>query len=170
MPLVLSFDNQSYTLPTRGETDWATLLNAFLTAVAGGAATLGRAGPAVLVFGASSHPANTSNNYLWPGFANDDADAVELFVRAPVAGFLNRMKVQAVTGPATQGVDFTVRVNGVDTGLSVTLGASATQAGIVSESPVGVDEGDRISVKVAGVSGISGAALFPVVSMAFTLG
>jgi hypothetical protein len=186
MATTVTFNGTLYSLPTTGETDWAALVSALLSSLATNAATKTTAqtltnktltapvitaspsvGPALLMFGSSSHPANTTSNYLRPGFVAAAADTTEISVRVPFDAKISNLYVQATTGPTTQGVNIYVRKNGVDTLLTAFLAAAATQA-LNNGNTFTVVAGDRLSVKVVGISGITVAAANLIVSMELT--
>lgn len=73
-------------------------------------------------------------------------DAAEYFQIVAGVGTYTRITVVASVAFTTDTFTYTVRKNGVDTGLTVTLAASATSA--TGTGSVSVVDGDRISIKV----------------------
>jgi hypothetical protein len=161
MAISVVVNGTTYSLPTSGDVDWGADLSSFLQALAGEAA------PWVAQFGAESSPADTVANYLRPGYTSGAADTVEASVRCPFSGLVSGLYVQCTTGPATSGQTITVRKNGADQTLTALLAAAGTQASDVTHS-FSVSAGDRLSVKVQGVAGITVGAVKLVVSMALT--
>lgn len=160
MSYTVTFGGTNYELPSAEETNWSGMLKTFFAALVAGASS-------TLVFGNRTTPANTSTNFLVPGNSDSVADTTERYVRAPRAGYIRAMYVQATTGPVTQGQTVTLRVNGSDIG-SVALAAAATQAnGTFTQA---IAAGDRISLKLVGTAGIATGAVNLVVSLSFTEG
>lgn len=100
--------------------------------------------PNTLIFG---DPAALPNGtrFLYPGAS--PASATEVFVRLPAAAVVKGLSVRVTTPPG--GADscvITVRRNGVDTALAVTLTGAQT-SGVNSSVSVGFAAGDTISIK-----------------------
>lgn len=89
-------------------------------------------------------PGTTSTRYLIPSEVGPDA--AEYFQLAAGPGTYTSLAVVATVALATDSVTYTVRKNGVDTALTVTVAAGATSA--VGSGSVAVVAGDRISIKV----------------------
>lgn len=142
-----------------------TLTNKTLTApVISSCASLG---VGVITFGTQASPANTTLNFLRPIYKAVTADTFEVFLRAPAAGKISGLYVEAFTGPATQGQTITVRKNGVAQTLTCLLAAGASETADASNSFT-VAAGDRISVSIQGIAGITGGAGEVIASMKFT--
>jgi hypothetical protein len=106
----------------------------------------------LLVFGSGAADAGATD-YMVPG--SGTAGATELKVPVPRAGTLRNLFVKGVTAPGAMHSDvFTVRVNGMDTGLTCTVSGTATTANDSLDS-VSVAAGDQVSLKI--VQGASSA-------------
>jgi hypothetical protein len=114
----------------------------------GEAGDTGPAGVAPLVFGASGGPsAIDTDRYLVPGGGNAAISSAELGVPMPVACTITAMYVRATgAGSGTSSTVFTLRKNGVDTALVVTIPLGNT-TGNVSGS-ISLAAGDSVSIKV----------------------
>ncbi|BDC34793.1 hypothetical protein Noda2021_07510 [Candidatus Dependentiae bacterium Noda2021] len=89
-------------------------------------------------------PAGT--NFMWPGTIAPNG--TESFVRASQKLIAKSISIQCTTAPGVGNTDtFTVRKNGVNTPLSVSISGTATQA-INNSVSVPFAAGDRISVQV----------------------
>lgn len=140
MATALSINGVDYDMPEVGEGDWGEslteLLEAIRSAVAG-----------IFQFGNSSTPNGAGTTYLRPSYLHAVTDGTEISLRAPAAGVIKALYVQAASAPSGGGLTFTVRVNGVDTSISCVMAAAATQAADSSHS-YAVSAGDKISIKV----------------------
>jgi hypothetical protein len=99
-----------------------------------------------------------ATSYLTPGWGDAASDATERKILTPVPGTSLTVKitVTATTGPVGGSVVFTLRVNGADSALVVTLTAGSTAAS--TTTGVAVSAGDDISIKaVAGATVTVGA-------------
>ncbi|MFZ5953502.1 MAG: hypothetical protein ACOYT8_00200 [Candidatus Dependentiae bacterium] len=101
--------------------------------------------PALILFAdQGALPAGT--NFMWPGTTSPNA--TEAFIRVSQKVLVKSIDVRAVTAPGVGNTDtFTVRKNGVDTVLSVSLSGTNTSA-INNSVSVAFNPGDSISVKV----------------------
>lgn len=97
-----------------------------------------------LTWNTSSAAAALGTKYLLP--YETEPGSTECFQIVSGPGTYTTIKVVASAAFATDSFTYTVRLNGVDTGLTVTLAAGATSA--VGTGSVAVVAGDRISVKV----------------------
>jgi hypothetical protein len=107
--------------------------------------------------------------FIPPGFA-PIASLTEIKWTACAAGQLTAIRARARVGPTTAGADpvetFTVRKNGADTSLVVTLNAAQTSN--IDNSPlhaVTVAAGDDLSIGYAATAGITTGALDLVLSV-----
>lgn len=113
-------------------------------------------GPAVLPFGYSGSVGFNTTGYLGPGA--DDVLFGEAGGRAlmPRAGVLRSLRVFLDANTLNGNAVVTVRVNGVDTALQVTLPAGVTE-GQDLDDQVAVAAADRVTVEIdttaAGVGG-----------------
>jgi hypothetical protein len=134
-----------------GDTAYDTtnsLLVVYTTATLGAAvhATLGGTNTERLVFGADSLGIETTAVYLLPGYSPAIAGVKE--VQIPVeAGTLKNMRVRQVVGTGSVTLTYTVRVNGVNSALSVAID-NITTSGSDLVNDVTVLAGDTISVGV----------------------
>lgn len=146
----------SYTLPANGETDYAAQLLAFFSALATSFST-------IIFFGVLNITNGTT--YPAPGLYATISGATEPFIAMPMAGRLKRLYVTCVAPPTGGSCIFTVRVNGVDTALTLTVLAGVSSGSDLVNSVV-VAAGDRISMKCVATA-TSATMTFPVLSMAF---
>ena len=131
----------TYSVPTTGDTGWGDNLNAFLQALC-------EAVSGLLTFGASAG-AGGATKYAVPG--NGAAGATEIKMRMPMACTLSNLYARSTAVPTTGSVVCTVRLNGADTSLTVTLTTSDTSAS--ASDSVAVAAGDDVSVKLVQSSG-----------------
>jgi len=101
-----------------------------------------------IYFGASSVTGSTTTRYLYPCFDSSIAQTIEIGVRVTRNGTLQNLFI-VQNNPAGNGnsIVYTVRINGVDTLLVVTI-ASNVQNGSNIVDTVIVLAGDRVSIKV----------------------
>ena len=137
----LELHGTTYTIPTTGDTGWGDNLNTFLQALC-------EAVSGLITFGASAG-AGGATKYAVPG--NGAAGATEIKMRMPMACTLTNLYARSTAVPTTGSVVCTVRLNGADTSLAVTLTTSDTAASRVDG--VSVAAGDDISVKLVQSSG-----------------
>lgn len=97
-----------------------------------------------LTWNTSSAAAPLGTKYLQP--REGEPDAVEYFQIVAGVGTYTTLKVVASAVFSTDSFTYTVRLNGVDTGLVAVLAAGTLS--IVGTGSVAVVAGDRISVKV----------------------
>lgn len=97
-----------------------------------------------ITWNTSANLGSTSTFYLFP---NEGAqDTTEYFQLAAGPGTYTTLKVISSLALSPDTVTFTLRLNGVDTGLTVTLAAGATTA--TGTGSVTVVEGDLLSMKM----------------------
>jgi hypothetical protein len=104
-------------------------------------------GPTDLVFAAQSLGTATADRYLAPGMDLASASSVEIELPVPRAGTIRELRLQCVAGTGAANVTFTLRKNGVDTALALTVSNLAT--GGVAAGSIAFAAGDRISVRVS---------------------
>jgi hypothetical protein len=121
----------------------------------------------VLLWGASSVAALTADRYLLPGSGAAPASATLIQVTMPASGILHDMRVLH-NSPAGNGQNlvYTLRVNGVASGLAVTL-ASTSSAGSDLTNRISVQAGDVVDVKVTRSVSIGASPVNIVVSVGF---
>lgn len=118
-----------------------------------------------LLFGSSVNPNTVQTYYLKPGGPYAAAAAIEPTIPAPFTGVIHSVSAYGHNygGPVGQvQYTFTVRVNGVDTGIVFTLGSTSggwPALGFDGTNFALVQAGDTISVKM--VSAIGGAPIAP---------
>lgn len=125
------------------------------------------AAPTVLQFGNNAGPTDTSTRFFDPGYTLQVPTTNEVKTRINFAGKVSQLRLRARTGPVTQGYNVTVRKNGVDQSITFLVGAGATSQADTTHSFT-VVAGDDISVKIVGVSGITGGGADIVVTMELT--
>lgn len=162
------FNGSTYSLPSSGDTDWAATFNALITALAAASATRATAGAAVLSFGSGSTPVNTATNFLRPGFVTAAADTTEIKLRAPFAGRVSALQVQAGVAAAGGVTTVTVRKAGTNQNLTCTFAAGATQ-GADNTNELTVAAGDQLSVSIVHGAGIGTGLTNVVATMKLTL-
>lgn len=157
MSITKSLNGTNYTLPTDGEADWDSMLSAWWTAIS-------RVGAAIVAFGNSSVP-NSGTNYLRPSYRDSAADTTEVKLAVPFTGVVRAVYVNAGTAAAGGSHVFTVRKNGVDTTLTVTLAAAATSASNTSTT-LNVTAGDLLSIKTTGTPASGASQVFASIHVA----
>jgi hypothetical protein len=109
----------------------------------------------VLLFGDGNIGGGTASppaapHFLDPGYSGSaTAPTTEVKMVVPYAGTLRNLfiKHNAPTGATTETLTYTVRVNGADTALVVTLGPDDAEASNTVDS-VAVAQGDDVSIKI----------------------
>lgn len=114
-----------------------------------GPGAVGDAGGGGSAFGAITwNPLNnmgvSGTLYLLPG--EGAQSTTEYFALIAGPGTFTKLAVVASFSMSTDSVTFTLRINGIDTGLIVTLAPGTTSA--VGLGSVAVFEGDRVSIKM----------------------
>jgi len=110
--------------------------------------------PHAFIF-ADSGTVGATDTYLRPGTAT--SSATEIKVRISQAVIVKGLSVKLITSPGTgNSVVWTVRKNGVDTGITLTL-SDAQTSGVFNTSAVNFAAGDDLSIKQA-PSGANAAA------------
>lgn len=101
-----------------------------------------------LLFGAGRIGATTTPRYLYPGYSDHTAQTTPVRFQIPRASTLRNLRVTH-SNPGGNGslITYTLRVNGVLTGLSVTL-ASTSASGIDLVTSVSVLPGDLLDILV----------------------
>ena len=85
------------------------------------------AGPSELIFGAGRVLKTTTDRYLYPSYDNGVAQTTVISRVMSTSGTFRNMRVRHNTvGTSTQNIVYTLRINGVATGITVTLAANAT--------------------------------------------
>lgn len=121
----------------------------------------------VITFGSQSTPANTNTNFLRPIYKSQVADTAEVFLKMPFAGRVSHMYFRAFSGSAGAGTTLTLRKNGVDTALVISLAAGATTGSDTANS-VAFAEGDELSLQSVHGGGIAGGIVEPIVTAKVT--
>jgi len=123
----------------------------------------------VLAFGCNSLGANPDTRYVdaWSGGNVSTASMVETFaIVAPRAGTLRSMFARhQLAGGNGNAVVYTVRVNGVNTLLTVTLPSGAVGQGSDLVNVAAVAQGDRITVSAFKAMSLGGGSVQPTISM-----
>jgi hypothetical protein len=127
-----------------------------------------RAAPVLVVFGNTATASTPTTEYLDPWGGGRAATVNEAFFQVTSPGKFAKLRVRARTGPTGDGITITVRKNGTNQSLTLTLGAGSTTASDLSNSFT-VIAGDDISVSAVGGASISAGAADLYVSMEFTL-
>lgn len=129
----------------------------------------------VLYLGGIEGLQTVSSTRYFGGSQSAEDTAEDSFIIAPVAGALRNLRVHLGTAPGTgENVVLTVRVNGADTGITVTI-ANTDVAGSDTTNTAAVSAGDRISVSsvtstLGAPADISAACAFDVTSQSATTG
>lgn len=116
-------------------------------------------GTAILQFGAGSDNVG-GPRFLWPSSSDWVTDTAEIKMRVPREGTIKNMYLVMRANsifPATGTFTYTLRKNGVDTALAVTVGDGQLEASNTTQT-VTVAAGDKISVKSA-AGGVTGELL-----------
>lgn len=108
-------------------------------------------------WGNDSISATTTTRYMTPGYGNATARTTEISFKVPRAGTMRNLYVH-VNNTAGNGnnVVYTVRKNGADTALVVTL-ASTSADGNDTTDAVAVAQGDLLSLKVTKAASVGTA-------------
>ena len=117
------------------------------------------AGGSILLFGASNVSSTTTTRYLYPGFADSNAQTALIQLEVPTGSpdfSAVRMNVRH-NDPRGNGNDitYTLRVNETDSALAVTM-ASTDSSGNDSAS-VTISAGDRLDVEITKAAGVGTA-------------
>lgn len=123
--------------------------------------------PAILGFGNGNIGAAADTRHLdpWFGGRNEVADTGLLEMPAPRAGTVQSLFVRH-NAPVGNGnnVVYTLLVNGVATGVTVTLASNAAQASDLANS-IAVAQGDRLALRASKAAAIGNANLEVVATM-----
>lgn len=123
---------------------------------------------ALLSWRAVNYGGTTSQRFLFRRYVDLAVSAVETPSKTPIstAGVLRNLLVggDAAIGGGVSAT-YTVRVNGVDTALTVTL-SSGTQSGSDTTHSVSVSPGDQVSLSTL-TSGTNGSNMFPAAALEF---
>lgn len=106
------------------------------------------------VFAAESVGSTTTPRYIPPGYNDFTAPAIAVSFPATRNGTLrNLMVMHNVPGTSPNVVDYTVRVNGVPTALTVGLASNAASGSNTADT-VAIQEGDSIDIEVTKAANI----------------
>lgn len=112
---------------------------------------------AALLWGASTVSFTTTTRYLYPFFDNGLAQTVAIRYRVPRAGTIRNLRVRHTTpGGNGNAIVYTLRVNGVASGLTTSLASTGTDASDLVTSVV-VAAGDLVDIEITKVAGIAGS-------------
>jgi hypothetical protein len=102
-----------------------------------------------------------STNFLSPHVTTASASEGARQIVSPIAGTLKRLYVRTITAHGTGGsLVFTLRKNGVDTGITITIAASgAASTYSDTTNTTSVAAGDLISLKVVNNATLGGAEI-----------
>ncbi|MFN7130705.1 MAG: hypothetical protein ACK4N5_01400 [Myxococcales bacterium] len=104
---------------------------------------------------------NVGTSYLSPYFLAGTAPATEDIILCHAEGRVHRLLVNSPRAPTSQTITYTVRKNGIDTALAVTVDDTGTPERQVTNNNqvITVVAGDKISVKASltGSTGIGGS-------------
>ena len=146
----VSINGSAYSVPQQGDSDWGNSLNAFLRAAA-------QLFAGILTFGNAATPNSTGTTYLRPVYKSATSDSTQVTMRAPFAGKLKNLYIQAQTGPVGGSITFTLRKNFVDTGITCTLANGFAQTADTTHE-VTVVAGDQLSLKAVSNAGVGTGA------------
>lgn len=119
------------------------------------------------IFGAGNVASTTATRYLFPGYSESLAQTTAIQFRVVRAGFLQNMYVRHnVPNGNNNAIVYTVRINGVGTALSVSLGSN-TADGNDLVNVVGVSAGDLVDVEVTKAAGVAQSPRDVMVSVEF---
>ena len=105
-------------------------------------------GPDELQFGVVTANATTTNQFLAPGFALPTESAVEIKIAMPRPGNLRNLRLQCTAGVGGGNNTFTIRKNGVDTGLALTV-ANTASSGNTNVNQPAFAAGDLLSIRTS---------------------
>ena len=108
----------------------------------------------ILGWGAGKVGSSTTVRFLYPWYSESVAEVVESGISSSKNGELQHLRIRHII-PAGNGeiITYTLRVAGVDTGLSVDL-ASDQPYGEDISTIVSVSQGDLLSIKIEKALGI----------------
>ncbi len=113
--------------------------------------------PSMHLFGASDAGGAPATAFLYPGFAAAVASSNEIKFRSVQAGKYKAFRLKARVGPTTAAGNpvevYTLRVNGADSTMTVSLAAGATSA-LDNTSQISIAVDDEIAIKCVGQAGI----------------
>lgn len=121
----------------------------------------------ILCFGNISTPNTPGTTYIRPFMDNNESDGNELFLRVPFDGTLSGMYIVTFFPPEDDDQVYTVRKNGVDTAMTLTLTYPNTTAEDESNTVV-VSAGDKISVKLVNGASLTVGAVQPRITIGLT--
>jgi hypothetical protein len=109
----------------------------------------------MIQWGNDSISGTTTTRFMTPGYGDATARTTEIQFKAPKAGTLRNLFVHAnVTAGNGNNIVYTVRINGVDSTLTVTLASTSADASDTTHAPT-VAQGDLISLKVTKASSVA---------------
>lgn len=121
-------------------------------------------GKSIILFGAGSVSQTITDRFLFPMFANSPAITSEVKFKVPFKGILGNMfLIQEGDGNGND-VVFTLRLNGVNTSLVITV-PSTSNTGQNLDDIVPVVEGDELSFIVTKALSIGSSLDNPVISI-----
>lgn len=128
----------------------------------------GGGGSAIIHRGASSVSNTTAARFLYPGYAAFGVTAFEIEMRVPRGGTIRNLYFKSRTNsfPAGTTVTVTLRKNGVDPALAVTVGGGVTEGEDTADT-VTVAAGDKLSLKIQKSATSTGSMGDPVVTVEF---
>lgn len=115
--------------------------------VSGGTAGWASDGPSEMIMGAASGSAATAARFLGPGLGLAAESATEIQVPVTRSGTVRNMRLRCVVGVGNANNTYTLRKNGVNTGLSVVIANNVAQASDLVHSTT-VVAGDLLSIQV----------------------
>lgn len=146
-----TINGTAFEIPAKDETEYSADLAALLAALPQALAT-------VITFGATSGISSGSDRFARPGMGV--IDTTEVFWVAPMAGKVSNLRGYGTSVASGGNVVATVRKNGSDSALTITV-AGAAQSAADAVNSFTVVAGDRVSFRVTGGSGYaSGLANF----------
>ena len=107
-----------------------------------------------LVFGASSVGTTVTSRYLVSGYTPNTAPIVSQAIRSSRVGTLSNMRVRHNLTGTGGAIIYTLRVNGVDTALTVSAGAG-TVGGEDTAHSVIISASDLLEIRVTKAAGIA---------------
>lgn len=157
MAITITLGGEDYVIPSPGESDdWGDAFNAYLVALAAAVtAAAATRSPLAITFGFNQTENSTRFMQLggpvWPTIGGEAA-TTDIFVPVPVAGAVTSFQIKLnISCPSSTGtIVFTVRKNGVDTTMVITL--TCNGAGLAyridNTHTFSVAVGDLLSIKV----------------------
>lgn len=168
--LAITFNGQSYSIPTAGEANWADSLNAYLKALAVSVVP-SQAAPSVLMFGnQSSAGSDTAGKYLQPGFLNTFPGSTLVAIPVPFAGKVSNLRIHLAGSWASSAGHgtFTVLKNGSAQTVTCQLNHGDQDASDATHSFT-VAAGDTIAIQLDTAGSTTAAMSFITATLELTL-